>query len=82
MKFEDILLKWLKEQNQKKEVEIDENTLLFETGILDSLIIIQLLLYIADTFQCEISMEDLTVQNFSNVTQISNLLKKYVGEKE
>ena len=43
----------------------DQN--LFETGIVDSLFAIQLMTFIEKTFQIEITMDDLDIENFKSI---------------
>ena len=44
----------------------DEN--LFETGIVNSLFAVQLMTYVERTFEIEIGMDDLDIENFKSVS--------------
>jgi methoxymalonate biosynthesis acyl carrier protein len=58
-------------------VEIHDPTMdLFETGIIDSLGLVELLLGIESEFGIRIATEDLDVDNFRSLTRITD----YVGE--
>ena len=50
---------------------------LINSGILDSLTIIQLVNEIEDYFGIMINEEDLTIENFTTIVQIEKLIKKY-----
>jgi acyl carrier protein len=49
---------------------------IFESGLLDSFGIIELVFALEQQFQIKINTEDLTVQNFSSVIEISKLVTK------
>lgn len=59
---------------KKKNVEIDEDTDLYETGILDSMEMIMLLVYIDEKLGIKISIENLKADNFNTINAIINSL--------
>jgi acyl carrier protein len=54
--------------------DIDDNTELFSTGIVNSLFAIQLVMYIEKAFHIAIDMDDLDFNNFSSIAAISNFI--------
>jgi methoxymalonate biosynthesis acyl carrier protein len=54
--------------------DIDDNTELFSTGIVNSLFAIQLVMYIEKAFNIAIDMDDLDFNNFSSIAAISNFI--------
>ena len=49
---------------------------IFENGLLDSFGIIELVLAIEQDFKIKIMTEDLTVQNFASINEISKLIER------
>jgi methoxymalonate biosynthesis acyl carrier protein len=47
---------------------------LIEAGILDSLMIVDLVLYLEQTFQVSPSLEDLEVENFATVARVAAMV--------
>ena len=58
--------------------DIEEDTLLIEMGILDSLAIVSLIEKIEKELVIEIGDEDIILENFATVKAIDDLLRKYV----
>lgn len=58
------------------DVIINENTNLVDTGILDSLKIMELIVELENIFCIEIDGEDIIPENFKTVITISNLVQK------
>lgn len=50
------------------------DTDLIEDGLLDSLMFVQLLLYIEETFGTKIHLEDIDIDNFRSIAKISEFL--------
>lgn len=73
-KLREILCEVLK--NEKDPSEILENTDLLELG-LNSLNAIEMVVYLEDTFEIEISDEDLMLENLSSINMICDMLKNY-----
>jgi len=59
------------------QLKITSDFSLINSGILDSLTIIQLVNEIEDYFGIMINEEDLTIENFTTIVQIEKLIKKY-----
>lgn len=59
---------------------IEEDTLLIEMGILDSLAIVTLIERIEDEFNIEIREEDIVPENFVAINSILQLISSYLDE--
>jgi len=55
--------------------KLNEDTLLFEKGILDSTGILELVAFIEDNFNISVKEEDLVIENFLNIKAIDKFLK-------
>jgi methoxymalonate biosynthesis acyl carrier protein len=55
--------------------DIDENTELFSSGIVNSLFAIQLVMYLEKTFSIEIGMDDLNMDNFNSISAICSFVE-------
>lgn len=62
----------------KKGVDIDQDTDLFETGILDSLQIIMFLTFLQDEFGIDFSNNELSFENFKSI----NTICKWIANKQ
>ena len=76
--MKDIIIKLIREI--KPYEEIDENTELIESGILDSLAIIGLITELEDTFEIEIPDDAVTKVNFTTIQTIIKLVEESNGE--
>lgn len=64
----------------EKNVEWDNDTDIMATGLLDSLSVVKLLVFIEDTY--DISLDDvLELDNFKTVNAISSIVNKKIAEK-
>ncbi len=61
--------------------EINENTLLMEERILDSLEIFAFLTLLEDTYNIEVPDEAITKENFATVENIISLVQELRGKK-
>jgi acyl carrier protein len=52
---------------------------LIESGILDSLMIVELVLYLEQTFKVALSLEDLEVENFATVARMATFVTARVS---
>ena len=71
MSIEEQLVEYFKE-NGGEEVELE--TPLVEDGIIDSMGVIELISFIKTTYNIEIDMDDLTIDNFATVNDIMNFI--------
>ena len=49
---------------------------IFETGLIDSFGIVELITALEEDFQIKIPFEDMTIQNFSSVNEISKFIER------
>lgn len=56
---------------------LDEDVSLLETGMIDSLNLVKIILFIEEEFQIKLSDEDLTPENFETL----NAMQKFIGKK-
>jgi len=49
---------------------------IFESGLIDSFGIVELLLALENHFQIKIPYEDMTIQNFASINEISRLIER------
>ena len=70
--MQDILLKYLNEQlsSNLAEEKIDVQDDLLGGGILDSLGMMKLVLFIENEFKIKVPPEDMTIENFMNIETI------------
>ncbi len=60
-----------------KTVAITPDTELFNSGIIDSFNMIEIIEHLEERFLIGFAMEDLTLQNFGTVTAIANTVRNY-----
>jgi acyl carrier protein len=74
----EIILNYIREQltHGQAEVEITEEDDLLGSGILDSLGMMRLILFLENEFDVSIPPEDMTIENFMTVSHIRTYLKK------
>lgn len=65
----------LHDHNQNKLKDEDQ---LIETGIIDSLGIMTLLVFLEERFSIQVSGDDLIPENFGSITAISTLTERYL----
>lgn len=74
----DTIIEMLKQM--KPDAEINENTELIKSHILDSLEMIGFVTDLCDAFDVEIMMKDIVPENFSTPADIYNLIKRIQEE--
>jgi D-alanine--poly(phosphoribitol) ligase subunit 2 len=55
---------------------VDSNQDLFETGLMDSLALVNLIMNIEDTFQITVPAEDLDIEDYRSVESIAQLVAR------
>lgn len=68
--MEDKIFDYVKGIADKKGMEMDRDTNLFETGILDSLEILSLLAFLQKTLHLNIGSDDLNFENYQTINRI------------
>lgn len=74
-----VITAYFAAQNNNCKVDLDDNIL--ETGVIDSFGIVELIGYIEEKYQIELSGEELTGENFESVRTITNLIKTAMGNQ-
>jgi len=67
-----------------KELQIEppaDDANLVETGVLDSLMFVSLLLHVEQDFGVKINLEELEIENFNSVAKIANFVLAANGHK-
>jgi acyl carrier protein len=59
--------------------DIDEDDLLFESGIVNSLFAVQLMTFLEKTFSIEVTMDDLDIENFKSINAATAFVVKKNG---
>lgn len=76
MNIEQELLDYFK---TKAGAEVTTETLLAEEGVIDSMGVMELLVFIENTFEITPDMDDLTIENFASVSTIKNFILSKQG---
>ncbi|UZQ50536.1 acyl carrier protein [Clostridium kluyveri] len=66
--------KYIKKLALEKNITVDNSTDLFKAGILDSLAIVQLLMFINESLEIEINLETLEADKFKTIDSIVEFL--------
>jgi acyl carrier protein len=75
----DVVRSFLAETHSDQVNSIQEDTDLLEMGILDSLLIVSMVVFLEERFGCPLDIEDLTEENFSSLSAIANLILRKNG---
>ena len=70
------LLQFLERERPQSQHLISPDTDLIAAGILDSLLIVSVVLFIEEELGCSLEFDDLIETNFSSVTSMANLVIK------
>lgn len=66
--------------HNSRKVPLNDVDQLIEMGIVDSLGIMTLLVFLEERFSVQISGDDLIPENFSSITAISQLIDRYTSK--
>jgi acyl carrier protein len=55
--------------------KLDDNEDIFETGLVNSLFAIEMMVFLETTFSIKVVMDDLDMNNFKSVAQLSEFVK-------
>ena len=72
-----IILEYIQKKNTQ--ITCNDKTDLIKHGFVDSLGMIELILYIENNYKIRINQTDLNIEHFRNVSSIERLVEKYVG---
>lgn len=70
------LMQFLERERPQSSYSISPDTDLIAAGILDSLLIVSVVLFIEEELGCTLEFDDLIETNFSSVTSMANLVVK------
>lgn len=74
MAIEDIIVGYIKEL--KNEKDIDPSINLFETGILTSLDVLDLISFVENTFKLSLESDDIEMDSFGSIKNIAKLVER------
>lgn len=69
-------------KNVLRDSNIKDNDSILESEIINSLFLIQLVLYLEKTFDVEIEKEDLKLENFDCINTIYEFVSRKIGARE
>ena len=61
-------------------LDLDDDDLIFESGIVNSLFAVQLMTFLEKTFQIEVTMDDLEIENFKSINAATAFVVKKKGQ--
>ena len=64
---------------KSKMADLDQNVSLLETGVIDSINLLNLVLFVEERFQIKVLDEDLTPENFETLSAIQALIGRKIG---
>ena len=70
-----VLTHYIQTELNSKQLIITMETALIETGLIDSLSIFKLILFMEDRFIVKIQAEDIVLENFANVKTLTQLVQ-------
>ena len=70
---------FIHENTVNKAVDFDEGTDLLESGIVDSLMIVSLVLFLEESFSLSLTDEDFSIENFGSVRALIKLVERKSG---
>jgi len=71
MNVEEQLIGYL---NERSEEQVTRDTLLVEERVIDSMGVMDLIEFAVETFDVELDVEDLTIENFESVKEFAALI--------
>ena len=74
--MQDILLKYVNQHLEETDQEIGSQDDLLGSGILDSIGMMKLILFIEKEFDIKVPAEDMTIENFMTINHITDYLAK------
>lgn len=67
---------YLRESMSDNKIELEDTTSLYDAGVLDSLKIVQLTLFLQDEFHVGINPADITLEDFETIEKIQQLVQR------
>jgi methoxymalonate biosynthesis acyl carrier protein len=62
--------------------DLNDDDNLFESGIVNSLFAVQLMTYLEKSFNIEVTMDDLSMENFESITSTSSFVLRKQNNKQ
>ncbi len=79
MTVQERILQFLREKNRDKAIEAD--TELFQSGAVNSLFALEIVMFVEDEFHIKLKKNDLKIENFSTVERIAALVERTGGAR-
>lgn len=79
MNVKEKIKSYIKENMMNTKIEFDDQTSLYDTGILDSLKIIQLTIYLQEEFHIMINPAEITLEDFETIDNIAKMMKQLMA---
>jgi acyl carrier protein len=74
---EDVILSFIREDLlEDEDVEIDEDTSLFEGRVLNSLKLVEVIVFLEETFKIKIDPSEVNIDNLDSVSKILGLIER------
>ena len=77
--MKELIKSYILEKILGEEIEVDNNTSLFDEGIIDSLGQVKLISFLEKKFDLTIDPGEITTDNFDTISQIAHLVEKKLG---
>lgn len=77
MKIQEELMQFLKGKNP--EAELDWDTDLFKSGVVNSLFALEIVMFVEKTFSIKLKRKDIQAENFSTINRIAALVERVKG---
>ena len=71
MNVEEQLVRYFKKH---ADADVAHDTPLVEHGVIDSMGVMELIAFIESTYDLQLDMDDLTIENFATINDIKNLI--------
>jgi len=66
--FTDKMINFISKETKNKNINM--NTQLIGTGLVDSLLLTSLIIFVEDTLECDIDIDDFSLDNFNTIKTI------------
>lgn len=76
MNTKEILKKFIEEVLLDNETQVEYDTMLIESELLDSLTIAELITFIEEIFSVTISDDDFDIENFNTIDSLAELIER------
>lgn len=77
----EVMIDYMQTELNPQQVVLTPETSLIETGLIDSLSLFKLILFVEETFMIQIQPEDITVENFETLNTLNTLVQNKLQGK-